>query len=99
MIGATQASCRALFSELLPAGSESEFFGLYEITDKGSAWIGPLCVAAIRNGTGKLYYCFYFLLGFLALPSLFFWWIDEVKGKVECKRFNQVHIGAKDDGC
>ncbi|KAJ2991587.1 Autophagy protein 22, partial [Globomyces sp. JEL0801] len=29
LLGATQSSCRVLFSELLPPGHESEFFGLY----------------------------------------------------------------------
>ncbi|KAJ3007944.1 UNVERIFIED_CONTAM: Autophagy protein 22, partial [Siphonaria sp. JEL0065] len=35
LTGATQSSCRSLFAQLLPPGSESEFFSLYEITDKG----------------------------------------------------------------
>lgn len=29
LLGATQSTCRVLFSELLPRGHESEFFGLY----------------------------------------------------------------------
>jgi UMF1 family MFS transporter len=29
LLGATQSSCRVLFSELLPRGREAEFFGLY----------------------------------------------------------------------
>ncbi|KAJ3064096.1 Autophagy protein 22, partial [Podochytrium sp. JEL0797] len=51
--GATQSSCRSLFSQLVPPGSESEFFSLYEITDKGSSWIGPLIVAAIDGTTSN----------------------------------------------
>lgn len=31
LLGATQSSCRVIFSELLPHGHESEFFGLYGI--------------------------------------------------------------------
>lgn len=39
LLGATQNSCRVLFSELLPHGHEAKFFALYSITDKGSSWI------------------------------------------------------------
>ena len=31
LLGATQSTCRVFFSELLPHGHESEFFGLYGI--------------------------------------------------------------------
>ena len=41
-LGATQSSCRVLFAELIPRGHEAQFFGLYEITDKGSTWIGKI---------------------------------------------------------
>lgn len=40
IFGATSSSNRVLFSHLIPPGLESEFFGLYAITDKGSAWFG-----------------------------------------------------------
>jgi UMF1 family MFS transporter len=42
LLGATQSTCRVYFSELIPHGHEAQFFGLYEITDSGSSWIGPL---------------------------------------------------------
>ncbi|KAG0026219.1 Autophagy protein 22 [Podila clonocystis] len=34
LIGAVQSYCRSLFASLVPRGRESEFFGLYAITDK-----------------------------------------------------------------
>jgi UMF1 family MFS transporter len=33
LLGATQSSCRVLFSEMIPHGHESEFFGLYGTFD------------------------------------------------------------------
>lgn len=78
---ATQSSCRVQFSELVPVGHEAEFFGLYEVTDKGSAWIGPLVIGAIRNGTGNLKNGFYFLIVFLLIPAFFFYWMNETSGK------------------
>ena len=42
MLGGSQALSRSLFSQLIPKGKEGEYFGLYEISDKGTSWLGPL---------------------------------------------------------
>jgi MFS-type transporter involved in bile tolerance (Atg22 family) len=39
-IGAVQSYSRTMMSDLLIPGKECEFFALYEITDKGSSWLG-----------------------------------------------------------
>ena len=38
-----------LCAQFTPHGYEAQFFGLYEITDKGSSWIGPLMFALVSN--------------------------------------------------
>merc|ERR1719229_185281 len=40
--GSLGAFARSIFATILPVGKESEMFALFEITDKGSSWIGPL---------------------------------------------------------
>ncbi|MEU7866772.1 MFS transporter [Dactylosporangium sp. NPDC049140] len=42
VLGGSQALSRSLFSQLIPKGKEGEYFGLYEISDKGTSWLGPL---------------------------------------------------------
>ena len=42
VLGGSQALSRSLFSQLIPPGKEGEYFGLYEISDKGTSWLGPL---------------------------------------------------------
>jgi UMF1 family MFS transporter len=42
VLGGTQALSRSIFSRLIPAGSEAEYFGFYEISDSGTSWLGPL---------------------------------------------------------
>lgn len=42
VLGGSQALSRSLFSHLVPAGKEAEYFGIYEITDKSTSWLGPL---------------------------------------------------------
>ncbi|KAJ3125020.1 Autophagy protein 22 [Irineochytrium annulatum] len=87
LLGASQSFCRSLFSELLPPGYESEFFSLYEVTDRGSTWIGPLVVGAIGDATGNQRYAFFFLIVVFVLPIFIFARVDVAKGKEESRRF------------
>lgn len=42
VLGGTQALSRSLFSLLIPAGKNAEYFSLYELGERGTSWIGPL---------------------------------------------------------
>jgi UMF1 family MFS transporter len=42
VLGGSQALSRSLFSQLIPKGSEAEYFGLYEISSDATSWLGPL---------------------------------------------------------
>lgn len=42
VMGGSQALSRSVFSFLIPRGHEAEYFSLYEISDKGTSWLGPL---------------------------------------------------------
>jgi UMF1 family MFS transporter len=42
VMGGSQALSRSIYSFLIPAGQEAEYFSLYEISDKGTSWLGPL---------------------------------------------------------
>jgi UMF1 family MFS transporter len=45
VMGGTQALSRSLFSQLIPPGKEAEYFGFYEISDRGTSWLGPFLFA------------------------------------------------------
>merc|ERR1712130_395001 len=53
-------------ASIVPIGKEAEMFALFEITDKGSSWIGPLTVAIITNFAnlrwGMAYCAVFFLI-------------------------------------
>lgn len=83
MLGAIQSFCRVMFSELLPKGHENEFFSLYSITDKGSAWIGPLVSGVIADRTHNLRNAFWFLALLLLVPIFILASIDMRLGKQE----------------
>ena len=53
VLGPTQALSRSLFSQMIPKSRESAFFGLYEISEKGTSWIGNLVFAVVVGTTGS----------------------------------------------
>ncbi|KAI9294684.1 MFS general substrate transporter [Neoconidiobolus thromboides FSU 785] len=89
LLGAIQSFYRVLYSEMLPAGKENEFFGLYEITDKGSSWIGPLVVGAISDATGSIKYGFFFLLGSMLISIFIVWFVNPTRGVLQARNFEQ----------
>jgi MFS transporter, UMF1 family len=42
VLGGSQALSRSLFSHMIPDGREAEYFSLYEISARGTSWLGPL---------------------------------------------------------
>ncbi len=72
VLGGTQALSRSLFSRLIPAGKEAEYFSFYEISDKGTSWIGPLVFGLSLQLTNNfrvaiLSLAFLFIAGFFFL--------------------------------
>ena len=48
VLGGSQAISRSLFSQMVPKNKEAEFFSIYEISERGTSWLGPM-VFAISN--------------------------------------------------
>ncbi len=53
VLGGSQALSRSLFSQMIPANHEAEYFGFYEVSERGTSWIGPLVFAAAVQLTGQ----------------------------------------------
>jgi MFS-type transporter involved in bile tolerance (Atg22 family) len=73
--GGTQALSRSLFSQLIPAGKEAEYYGFYEISDRGTSWLGPLAFGLTYQLTGSYRLAIvslvvFFVAGFVALAAL-----------------------------
>lgn len=68
VLGPVNAFSRGLFMELIPSSEESRWFALYEITDKGSSWIGPLLAGLIAN-LGSMRYAMV-----VVITSILFGW-------------------------
>jgi MFS-type transporter involved in bile tolerance (Atg22 family) len=73
--GGTQALSRSLFSQLIPAGKEAEYYGFYEISDRGTSWLGPLAFGLTYQLTDSyrlaiVSLVIFFVGGFVALAAL-----------------------------
>ncbi len=53
VLGGSQALSRSLYSQIIPRQNESEYFGFYEISERGTSWVGPLVFAAAVQLTGS----------------------------------------------
>jgi UMF1 family MFS transporter len=53
VLGGSQALSRSLFSRMIPQGREASFFGIYEVSERGTSWIGPLVFSIVVARTGS----------------------------------------------
>lgn len=53
VMGGSQALSRSLFAQLVPKGKEAEYFSIYEISDKGTSWLGPAFYGLALQLTGS----------------------------------------------
>ena len=72
VLGGSQALSRSLFSRMIPAGKEASFFGLYEVSERGTSWMGPLLFSIVIARTGSyrqalLSLIFFFVVGLVVL--------------------------------
>jgi len=53
VLGGSQALSRSLFSLMIPEGQEAEYFSLYEVSERGTSWLGPLVFGLALQLTGS----------------------------------------------
>jgi MFS transporter, UMF1 family len=75
VLGGSQALSRSLFSQLIPRGKEAEYFGLYEISERGTSWLGALTFGLVFQLTGSYRSAIFslvafFLVGFVLLARV-----------------------------
>ncbi|MBI5639539.1 MAG: MFS transporter [Nitrospirae bacterium] len=71
-LGTVQAASRAFYSQFVPAGHESEYFGVYSLVGKSSAVLGPVVFGYISSSYGSqrpaiLAVSIFFATGFILL--------------------------------
>ena len=70
VLGGTQALSRSLFSQMIPQGEEAQFFSLYQLTDRGTSWLGTFVLGVAVNTTGSYRAGIVWLLAFFVSGGL-----------------------------
>lgn len=75
VLGGSQAISRSLFAQMIPNSKEAEFFSFYEISERGTSWIGPLVFGLANQIYGDLRIAIlslilFFVMGLLLLPRV-----------------------------
>lgn len=71
--GPVQAASRSLMARITPAGMEGEMFGLFALSGKATAFVGPWLVALITVMTGSQRWGMASVLPFLVIGGLLLW--------------------------
>ncbi len=88
VMGGSQAISRSLFAQMIPNGKEAEFFSFYEISERGTSWIGPLVFGLANQIFGNLRIAilsliFFFVMGLILLP-----FVNVSKAIADAKKYN-----------
>ena len=73
VLGGSQALSRSLFAQMIPRDQEAEFYSFYEISERGTSWMGTFVFGVVNQMFGSmrlgiLSVIFFFLAGLVLLP-------------------------------
>jgi len=73
VMGGSQALSRSLFAQMIPQGQEAEFYSFYEISERGTSWLGTFAFGLVNQlfsslRLGILSVIFFFISGLVILP-------------------------------
>lgn len=91
-VGAMQAFSRSVFSQLVPLGHEAAFFSLFEITNRGSSWLGPLILTLSAEITGDFRWGFVHVLLGTILGAAGVLLLDIKKGQAAASAFRLTNL-------
>lgn len=91
MLGSVQSFSRSAFGAMIPEGLEAQFYSLYNVTDRGSSWIGPAVVATVINTTGSIRLAFAYPLIMLMIPTVLLHFVDFSKAEASAKDYARTH--------
>lgn len=73
VLGGSQALSRSLFAQMIPADQEAEFYSFYEISERGTSWLGTFTFGVVNQlfssmRLGIVSVIIFFLVGLALLP-------------------------------
>lgn len=83
VLGGSQALSRSVFSLMIPKGQETEYFSMYEISERGTSWLGPLVFGLALQQTGSYRIAILLLMVFFIVGGLLLSRVDIRRAAIE----------------
>jgi MFS transporter, UMF1 family len=80
VLGGSQALSRSLYSQLIPAGREAEYFSLYQACERGTSWFGTLLFGVVQQVTNSYRWAIIALVVFFVLGGYLLSKVDVRQG-------------------
>jgi UMF1 family MFS transporter len=80
-MGPMQAASRTMIGRLAPEGMTGEFFGLFALSGRATAWMAPLAIGIITEATSSNRLGVACVLFFLVLGFILLWTVREERAK------------------
>jgi UMF1 family MFS transporter len=80
-MGPMQAASRTMIGRLAPEGMTGEFFGLFALSGRATAWMAPLAIGIITEATSSNRLGVACVLVFLVLGFVLLWGVREERAK------------------
>ena len=76
VLGGSQALSRSLFSQMIPRSHEAEYFSFYEVSERGTSWMGPLVFGLVVEFTESQRVALISMITFLVVGLLVLYFTD-----------------------
>jgi UMF1 family MFS transporter len=93
VLGGSQALSRSLFSQMIPAGRESSFFGIYEISERGTSWLGPIVFGLVAQLTDSYRPAILALIVFFVVGAILLLFVNTARAIHESGNLTPAEAG------
>ena len=70
VLGGSQALSRSLYSQVIPRSQEAQYFSFYEISERGTSWLGTLAFGIAYGSTGSYRQSVLLIIAFFVIGGL-----------------------------
>ena len=70
VLGGSQALSRSLYSQVIPRAQEAQYFSFYEISERGTSWLGTLAFGIAFGLTGSYRQSILLIIAFFVIGGL-----------------------------
>ena len=85
VMGGSQAISRSLFAQMVPKEKEAEFFSIYEISERGTSWLGPLVFGITNQVLLNLRPAIFSLIFFFGVGLVLLLFVNEKKAIADAR--------------